>query len=173
MASGRIGQRGDTHMATTVTRVSRVISGEGPSCRPADPQTEAAYPWRPLGVQLPWRLTEKVSQESVTAEPNDSCQDDHCAAEYDGNGNKRRGERHDTDRFLRRPNSASREANARKSDRFPGPLTLLRCASSASLSALSANSAGSTNVAQSTISPSSRSSFVVNLAWTGPRRPIT
>jgi hypothetical protein len=38
-----------------------VISGESPSGRPAEPLTEAAYPSRPLGVQLPWRLTEKVS----------------------------------------------------------------------------------------------------------------
>ena len=53
--------RGDMHMATTVARVSRVISGESPSRRPAEPLTEAAYPSRPLGVQLPWRLTEKVS----------------------------------------------------------------------------------------------------------------
>jgi hypothetical protein len=38
-----------------------VISGESPSRRPAEPLTEAPYPSRPLGVQLPRRLTEKVS----------------------------------------------------------------------------------------------------------------
>jgi hypothetical protein len=46
----------------------------------------------PLGVQLPRRFTEKVSQESVTSEPNNSSQDDHCAADYHGDGNKGRGE---------------------------------------------------------------------------------
>ena len=40
--------------------------------RPAGPQTEAAYLVDPLGVQLPRRLTEKVPQESVTSEPNNS-----------------------------------------------------------------------------------------------------
>ena len=48
-------------MATTVARVTRVISGEQPLRRPGEPLTEAAYPSRPLGVQLPWRFAEKVS----------------------------------------------------------------------------------------------------------------
>ena len=39
MSGSPIGQRGDMHMATTVAKVSRVISGErAPSRRPAEPQ---------------------------------------------------------------------------------------------------------------------------------------
>ena len=79
-------------MATTVAKVTRVISGELPSRRPAEPLTEAAYPSRPLGVQLPRRLTEKVSQEPITPEPNNSSQNDHGAADYHGDGSKGRGE---------------------------------------------------------------------------------
>ena len=60
--------------------------------RPAGRKIEAAYLVGPVGVQLPRRLTEKVSQESVTSEPNNSSQDDHCAADYHGDGNKGRGE---------------------------------------------------------------------------------
>ena len=41
---------------------------------------------------VPRRLTEKVSQESVTSEPNNASQNDHCAAGYRGEGNKGRGE---------------------------------------------------------------------------------
>ena len=48
--------------------------------------------WWDLGVQLPRRLSEKVSQEVVTSEPNNSSQDDHCAANYHGDGNEGRGE---------------------------------------------------------------------------------
>jgi hypothetical protein len=51
-----------------------------------------AYLVGPLGIQLPRRLTEKVSQESVTSEPNNSSQDDHGGADYRGEGNKGRGE---------------------------------------------------------------------------------
>jgi hypothetical protein len=54
--------------------------------------TSAAYLVGPLGVQLPRRLTEKVSQESVTSEPNNSSQDNHGGADYHGNGNKGREE---------------------------------------------------------------------------------
>jgi hypothetical protein len=50
----------------------------------------------PLGIQLPRRLTEKVSQESITSEPNNSSQDSHGGADYHGNGNKGREECHDT-----------------------------------------------------------------------------
>lgn len=53
------------------------------------PPTEAALSW-PLG--LLWRVTEKVSQESVTPEPNDSSQDDRGGADDHGEGNKGRGE---------------------------------------------------------------------------------
>jgi DNA invertase Pin-like site-specific DNA recombinase len=42
MSGSPIGQRGDMYMATTVARVSRVIFGESPSRRPAEPLTEAA-----------------------------------------------------------------------------------------------------------------------------------
>ena len=94
MFGSPIGQRGDMHMATTVARATRVISGEkGPHTRrPAGPQTEAAYLAGPLGIQLPRGLTEKVSQESVTSEPNNSSQDNHGGADYHGNGNKGREE---------------------------------------------------------------------------------
>jgi hypothetical protein len=51
--------------------------------------TEAAY-HEPSG--LLWRLTEKVSQESVTPEPNNSSQDDRGGADYHGDGNRGRGE---------------------------------------------------------------------------------
>jgi hypothetical protein len=50
----------------------------------------------PLGIQLPRRLTEKVSQESITSEPNNSSQNSHGGADYHGNGNKGREECHDT-----------------------------------------------------------------------------
>ena len=52
MSGSPIGQRGDMHMATTVDRASRVISGEkAPHARrPAGSQTEAAYLVRPLGI---------------------------------------------------------------------------------------------------------------------------
>ena len=49
----------------------------------------------PLGIQLPRRLTEKVSQESITSEPNNSSHS-HGGADYHGNGNKGREECHDT-----------------------------------------------------------------------------
>jgi hypothetical protein len=94
----RLGSAGIRTMAITVARASRVISGESPphARRPAGRQTEAAYLVGPLGVQLPRRLTEKVSQESVTSEPDNSSQDNHGGADYYGNGNKGRKERHDT-----------------------------------------------------------------------------
>jgi mannosyltransferase OCH1-like enzyme len=50
-----------------------------------------AYLVGPLGIQLPRRLTEKVSQESVTSESNNSRQDNHGGADYRGDGNKGRG----------------------------------------------------------------------------------
>jgi hypothetical protein len=50
----------------------------------------------PLGIQLPRRLTEKVSQESITSEPNNSSEDNHGGADYHSNGNKGREECHDT-----------------------------------------------------------------------------
>jgi hypothetical protein len=56
------------------------------------PPTEAAYLVGSLGIQLPWRLTEKVSQESVTSEPNNNSQDNHGSADYHGDGNKGRKE---------------------------------------------------------------------------------
>jgi hypothetical protein len=82
------------HMATTVARATRVISGKkAPHARrPAGPQTEAAYLVGPLGIQLRRRLTEKVSQESITSEPNNSSQDNCGGADYHGNGNKGREE---------------------------------------------------------------------------------
>jgi hypothetical protein len=85
-------------MATTVARATRVISGKkAPHARrPAGPQTEAAYLVGPLGIQLRRRLTEKVSQESITSEPNNSSQDNCGGADYHGNGNKSREECHDT-----------------------------------------------------------------------------
>ena len=46
----------------------------------------------PLGIQLPRRLTEKVSQELVTSEPNNGSQDNHGGAEYRGDRNKGRCE---------------------------------------------------------------------------------
>ena len=51
--------------------------------------TEAAC-HAPLG--LLWRLTEKVSQERVTSEPDNSSQDDRGGADDHGDGNKGRGE---------------------------------------------------------------------------------
>jgi hypothetical protein len=51
-----------------------------------------AHTGEPLGIQLPRRLTEKVSQESVTSEPNNGSQDNHGGANYRGEGNKGRGE---------------------------------------------------------------------------------
>ena len=94
MFGSPIGQRGDMHMATTVARAIRVISGEkAPHARrPAGPQTEAAYLVGPLGIQLRRRLTEKVPQESITSEPNNGSQDNHGGANYRGEGNKGRGE---------------------------------------------------------------------------------
>ena len=59
---------------------------------PPGRKTQPAYLVGPLGIQLPWRLTEKVSQEPVTPKPNDSSQDDYCAAGYHGEGSKGRGE---------------------------------------------------------------------------------
>ena len=53
------------------------------------PPTEAAY-HGPLG--LLWRLAEKVSQESVTPEPDNRSQDDRGGADDHGDGNKGRGE---------------------------------------------------------------------------------
>jgi hypothetical protein len=98
MSGSPIGRRGDIHVAITVARATRAISGEKAlhARRPAGRQTEAAYLVGPLGVQLPRRLTEKVSQESVTSEPDNSSQDNHGGADYYGNGNKGRKERHDT-----------------------------------------------------------------------------
>ena len=43
--------------------------------------------WWDLGVQLPRRLSEKV-----TSEPNNSSQDGRGGADYHGDGNKGRGE---------------------------------------------------------------------------------
>ena len=51
-----------------------------------------AHAGGPLGIQLPRRLTEKVSQESVTSEPNNGSQDNHGGADYRGDRNKGRCE---------------------------------------------------------------------------------
>jgi hypothetical protein len=53
------------------------------------PPTEGAY-HGPLGLLR--RLTEKVSQESVTPEPDNRSQDDHGGADDHGDGHKGRGE---------------------------------------------------------------------------------
>jgi hypothetical protein len=59
-------------MGTTVAKATPVISGEKAlhARRTAGPQTEAAYLAGPLSIQLRRRLTEKVSQESITSKPN-------------------------------------------------------------------------------------------------------
>jgi hypothetical protein len=53
------------------------------------PPAEAAN-HGPLG--LPWRLAEKVAQESVTPEPDNSRQDHRGGADDHGDGNEGRGE---------------------------------------------------------------------------------
>jgi hypothetical protein len=82
------------HVATTVGRASRAISGEkAASCTVVPAGRKLKRPsGGPLGVQLPRRFTEKVPHESVTSEPSNSSQDNHGGAGYHGNGNKGRGE---------------------------------------------------------------------------------
>jgi hypothetical protein len=50
-----------------------------------------AHAGGPLGIQLPRRLAEKVSQESVIPEPDNSSQDDRGGADDHGEGHEGRG----------------------------------------------------------------------------------